>query len=157
MTPAVTPSSWPTFSARVVRGHGVASGRNGDPRFPGGTVAMQRPHFLARGLDLSALHPGTINVSIAPRAWRLRTPRHTFRAVRWHPVEPAEDFSFADVHLRRPGEPPLAGWIYHPHPETKPEHFQTPDVLELLLPLVPGLAYGDALVLAAPADQVEVG
>jgi hypothetical protein len=86
---------------------------------------MQRPHFLARGLDLSALHPGTINVSIAPRAWRLRTPRHTFRAVRWHPVEP-------------------------------PEHFQTPDVLELLLPLVPGLAYGDALVLAAPADQVEV-
>jgi hypothetical protein len=60
------------------------------------------------------------------------------------------------VHLRRPGEPPLAGWIYHPHPETKPEHFQTPDVLELLLPLVPGLAYGDALLLAAPADQVEV-
>jgi hypothetical protein len=50
----------------------------------------------------------------------------------------------------------LAGWIYHPHPETKPEHFQTPDVLELLLPLVPGLAYGDALLLAAPADQVEV-
>jgi hypothetical protein len=29
-------------------------------------------------------------------------------------------------------------------------------VLELLLPLVPGLAYGDALLLAAPADQVEV-
>ena len=26
----------------VVRGHGVASGRNGDPRFPGGTVAMTR-------------------------------------------------------------------------------------------------------------------
>ncbi len=156
MIPAAPPSAWPTFAARVVPGHRVASGLNGDPRFPGGTVAMQRPHFLARGLDLAGCHPGTVNVSVAPGRWRLERPRHTFRGVRWHPVEPAEDFSFAEVQLLRPGAPAIAGWIYHPHPETKPEHFQTPDILELLLPLVPGLAYGDELLLAAPADQVVV-
>jgi hypothetical protein len=118
---------------------------------------MQRPHFLARGLNLAGCHSGTVNVSVAPRRWRLGQPRHTFRGVRWHPVEPAEDFSFADVRLLRPSAPSIAGWIYHPHPETKPEHFQTPDILELLLPLVPGLAYGDELLLAAPAEQVEIG
>ena len=33
-----------------------------------------------------------------------------------------------------PTAPPVAGHIYYPHPDTKPEHFQQPDVLELLLP-----------------------
>ena len=61
---------------------------------------------------------------------------HTFRDVKWHPTEPAEDFSFFDVRLIRSGAPALAGLINYPHPETKPMHFQQPDVLELLLPFV---------------------
>ena len=69
--------------ARVVRGHQVASGLNGDPRFPGGTIRMQRPHFATLGLDLGALHPATLNVSLAPLSWQARQPAHTFRALRW--------------------------------------------------------------------------
>lgn len=65
--------------------------------------------------------------------------RHTFANVKWHPTEPAEDFSFFDVRVVRLGEPTIAGFIYFPHPNTKPEHFQQPDVLELLLPFVEGL------------------
>ena len=52
------------LSGKVIRGHGVASGQNGNPRFPGGTIRMQTPAFAARGLDLDAYFPGTINVSI---------------------------------------------------------------------------------------------
>ncbi len=37
---------------------------------------------------------------------------------------------------------PAKGLIYFPHPDTKPEHFQQPDVLELRLPFMAGLVYG---------------
>ena len=43
----------------LVGGHRVASGPNQDPRFPGGTLAMQLPHFLRHGVDLGAFrHEG---------------------------------------------------------------------------------------------------
>ena len=141
------------LTARLIQGHRVASGLNGNPRFPGGTLFMQRPHFLALGLDIGAFHQGTLNVSIAPRSYRVVKPRLTFRNVQWHPVEPKEDFSFFDVRLLTPG-PPAAGLIYYPHPETKPEHFQAPDVLELLLPFVKGLSYGMELRLEIPSGQM---
>ncbi|WP_193212594.1 hypothetical protein [Luteolibacter marinus] len=147
------PSS-PIIPARVVPGHRVASGLNGNPRFPGGTLRMQQPFFRERGLDLAAFHPGTVNVSIAPWRYLVGGARHTFRRVKWHPVEPAEDFSFFDVEVRHRGGPPVAGWIYYPHPETKPEHLQDPDVLELLLPFLDGLGYGDELELRVPEDQM---
>jgi len=142
------------ISARLVEGHRVASGLNGDVRFPGGTLRMQLPHFLARGLDLRAFHHGTLNISIAPLVYRVVKARHTFTSVKWHPTEPAEDFSFFDVRLIRPGANPVAGLIYFPHPDTKPEHFQQPDVLELALPFVAGLRYGMELNLAIPAGQM---
>ena len=44
-----------TFPARIVPGHRVASGQNGNPLFPGGTLKMQTPFFQALGLDLSDL------------------------------------------------------------------------------------------------------
>jgi hypothetical protein len=143
-----------SIPATIVRGHRVASGLNNNPRFPGGTLRMQAPHFLARGLDLSGFHTGTLNVSIAPLRYRVVQPRHTFHAVQWHPVEPAEDFSFFEVNVLLPNGAPLPGLIYFPHPDTKPEHFQQPDVLELLLPWTAGLAYGMKVSLQVPRDQM---
>ena len=148
--------SWQTIDARLVPGHQVASGLNGNPHFPGGTLRMQMPHFLALGLDLSPFYLGTMNVSIAPLQYRVVKPRLTFRSVRWHPKEPAEDFSFFDVRLSRDEAAPVAGLIYFPHPETKPAHFQQADVLELLMPFVAGLNYGDALRLEIPDDQMRI-
>jgi hypothetical protein len=145
-----------TISARVVEGHRVASGMNGNPRFPGGTLRMQTPHFLALGFDIRHLYYGTLNVSIAPLRWRAVKARHTFTKVKWHPTEPAEDFSFFDVRVGRPGGSAAAGFIYLPHPETKPEHFQQPDVLELLLPFMEGLRYGMALSLEIPKAQMVI-
>lgn len=120
-------------------------------------MRMQLPHFLRLGLDLQTFYLGTLNVSIAPLRYRVVRARHSFPGLKWHPVEPAEDFSFFDVRLLRPGHPPVPGFIYYPHPETKPEHFQSPDVLELLFPRVEGLEYGMQITLEIPSDQMKVG
>ncbi len=156
MSETVNPRPPQIITARLNQGHRVASGLNGNPRFPGGTLLMQQPHFLARGLDIGVFHRGTLNVSIAPLRYRVVQPRLTFRDVQWHPVEPKEDFSFFDFNLLRADHLPLAGLIYYPHPETKPEHFQAPDVLELLLPFVEGLEYGMELRLEIPAKQMVI-
>jgi hypothetical protein len=147
-------TSWQTVVARIVPGHRVASGLNGNPHFPGGTLRMQAPYFQALGFDLESYHSGTLNVSIAPQRYHVVKAPTTFRRVKWHPTEPAEDFSFFDVQLVRQGGPPVAGKIYFPHPDTKPAHFQNPDVLELLLPFVAGLNYGDEIKLCIPAEQM---
>ena len=145
-----------TVVARVVPGHGVASGRNGDPRFPGGTIRMQSEHFRGRGIDLGRFHLGTVNVSIAPHAYRVIRPRHTIRQLKWHLTEPAEDFSFFDVKVAAADGKPVDGLIYFPHPDTKPTHFQSPAVLELLLPFIEGLKSGMELTLTIPASQMEI-
>jgi hypothetical protein len=152
--PKTTTEDWRVFPARIVEGHRVASGANGNPRFPGGTLRMQAEYFRALGLDLSAYHIGTLNVSIAPLHYQVVAPRHTFRAVKWHPVDTAEDFSFFDIRLVRAGMPNVEGLIYYPHPDTKPTHFQPPDMLELLLPFVENLNYGQEIRLETPANQI---
>lgn len=150
-------AQWHCLDAVIVPGHQVASGANGNPRFPGGTLQMQTPFFLERGLNLGEFHRGTINVSIAPLRYRVLKARCTFRNVKWHPTEPAEDFSFFDVRLLRTGKTPVAGLVYFPHPETKPAHFQQADVLELLFPFIPDLGYGRQLKLEMPEDQMLIG
>ena len=144
------------ITVHVVEGHRVASGLNGNPRFPGGTLQMQTPHFLALGLDLRVFHQGTLNVSISPLNYTVGTAKHTFRDVKWHPTEPAEDFSFFDVRAIFPGRLAIEGLIYFPHPDTKPEHFQQPDILELLLPFTEGLHYGMDLTFEIVRDQMVV-
>lgn len=144
------------IQATIIQGHRVASGLNGNPRFPGGTMRMQLPFFRELGLDLSCYHLGTLNVSIAPMSYRVVQPKWTFRSLKWHPTEPAEDFSFFDVIVHRDDAAPVCGLIYFPHPETKPEHFQKPDVLELLLPWTEGLGYGTKIRLEVPEGQMRI-
>ncbi len=141
---------------RVVEGHGVASGRAGDPRFPTGTIRLQLPVFAARGVDLSMFHPGTINVSIAPRRWELVRPDHTLRDVRWHDVEPPEDFSFVRIGFVGPRGTRHPAMVYFPHPDTKPDHAQPDDVVEVLAPHVAGLSVGDEVVLVVDPDAIMI-
>lgn len=140
----------------VVAGHGVASGRSGDPRFPGGTIALQRPHFAARGLDLSGFHLGTINVSIAPARWDLVQADHTFRDVRWSPTQPPEDFSFVAIAVEDARGGRHDALVYHPHSDTKPEHVQPDDVVEVLAPWIPGVAVGDHVILVVERASIRL-
>ena len=150
--PSAAPSSWPTIDSTVVRGHGVPSGASGDPRFPGGTLKMQVPFFQRLGLDLSDWYLATINLSIAPHRYEPHSPRYHFRQVQWHPTEPAEDFSFYDCRLDE-----WEGLIYYPHPETKPEHHQPEDVLEVIMKQwLPDLNYGAKVSLSVDPSQVRL-
>ena len=141
----------------VVRGHGVASGTGGDPRFPGGTLRLQIPIFASLGLDLTAFHPGTINLDISPEKFEMLRPKCTFADVRWHPECPPETFSFFDCTISNPTTNQRApALIYRPHPETKPEHFHDPSVLEILAPKLEGLSYGQRLLIEPADDQMRI-
>ena len=138
---------------KVVQGHGVASGHGGDPRFPGGTIHLQKPAFAARGLCLDDYFPGTINVSIHPHRYTVQQAKHTFRQVKWLDDAPPEDFSFFDCRVVLATQP-RKGLIYYPHPETKPEHYQDPATLEVLTTFIEGLQYGTPIELGLDPKQI---
>ncbi len=143
---------WPSCQSTVVRGHQVASGNCEDKRFPEGTLKLQKPFFKEAGLDLTGWHLATMNLSLRPATYEIINPRLTFRQVRWHPDVTAEDFSFMDCRVED-----QAGLIYYPHPETKPEHEQPGDVLEVLLPVrLPGIGYDSHVRFAPDPDQVRL-
>ena len=133
------------YKGKVVPGHRIASGDADDSPYPAGSIRMQTPRFRERGLDISHFHPATLNVSVAPNSYKLRQPDHTFRQVQWDMNTPPEDFSFA--HCRINGVDAL---VYRPHPGTKPDHLQSPDVVEILAPYLPGLGYGSEVELELP-------
>jgi hypothetical protein len=136
-------------------GHGVASGQAPDRSYEAGTIALQSPHFLRLGLDLSPYFAGTLNISIVPYRYQLLEPSYTFRNLQWHPRFPPEDFSFAPcqfIFQHRSYD----GLIYYPHPETKIDHFQDPSIVEVLAPKVPDLVYGDRVWLVFDPDIVQV-
>lgn len=138
----------------VVTGHGVAGGSDRSP-YPGPALVLQMPHFRRAGLDLSRLHPATVNVSLAPTRWRPTRPEITIRGVRWTDLHPPEDFSFLRATLDHGGHR-YEGWVYHPHPETKADHVQPPELIELILPPVEGLQPGSRVTVELPEDRVEV-
>jgi hypothetical protein len=147
------------LEAVLTRGHRIASGLAGDPRFPKGTLALQLPLFKARGLDLLALgfHPATLNLSIAPLTWEPRRPKLTLRGVHWTDRFPPEDFSFFDCRLAPAvGPASVQGLVYYPHPETKPDHFQDPTIIEVFAPKFETISYGETLGIELPPDQISI-
>ncbi|MEN9542293.1 MAG: hypothetical protein RLZZ459_2384 [Cyanobacteriota bacterium] len=143
--PATTDASLQWWQARLVAGHGVASGRAADSPYPAGTISLQTPHFLRLGLDLSPYQPATLNLEFGPGAWLLRQPDHCMPQLCWTDRHPPETFSFWRCRLRRlepdppvaPGDCPPSEYpvlLYHPHPETKRAHHHSPSRLEVLAP-----------------------
>ena len=50
----------------------------------------------------------------------------------------------------------MNGLLYYPHPETKPEHFQAPEVMEIITFHIEGITYGQELLLEIDSHQVEI-
>ncbi len=76
--------------------------------------------------------------------------------MKWSPENPAEDFSFLDCQIVTDSNHPFNGLIYYPHPETKPEHFQFPDILEIITYPIDGLKEGDELMIELDREQMEI-
>ncbi|MFM2080893.1 MAG: hypothetical protein RLZZ124_97 [Cyanobacteriota bacterium] len=151
------------LEGRLVAGHGVASGRAAGSPYPAGTIALQAPLFRARGVDLSPYRSATLNLDFSPGEWRLRDPDHHVPHLAWSDRHPPETFSFWRCRLRRGGAPgaadvsatapepevaaEVAALIYHPHPETKRAHHQSPSLLEVLAPPLPAVSVGERFAL----------
>ncbi|WP_411030646.1 hypothetical protein [Spongiimicrobium sp. 3-5] len=143
------------IQAKVIPGFGVASGKNGDQRYPKGTISQQLPHFEARGLDLTSYFKGTLNVDITPYSYKIGNPKHFFEQVNWSDHIAPENFYFFDITLFYKNEA-YEGLIYMPDPKTKEEHVQMPTTLELMLPKVNGLQYGDKIFVLVNEKQLKV-
>lgn len=142
-------------SGVVVKGHGVASGQASDSPYPQGTIALQARHFEKRGLSLTGFHHATLNIDIAPLEWHLVKPDYCFELVEWLEGVPAETFSFVHAEIEVCGNVNSA-LIYHPHPDTKPAHFQAPSVIEVLAPFIPGVSYGDVVTLILDSQKLSL-
>jgi hypothetical protein len=126
-----------------VTGHGVASGRADDPRFPEGTLAEQFPLFAAEGVDLHGYQRATLNIAV-DGALLLDRPDATV-TLDWTPHLPPETFSFLACVVEVDGNRHDA-MIYQPHPETKTDHHQPDNVVEVLAPPL-GALEGRSVVL----------
>jgi hypothetical protein len=146
---------WQRVRGIVQRGHGVASGIASDSRFPEGTIRLQMPLFRERGLDLFRFYPGTLNLSIAPHEFELRKPQFTFEHVEWTSVFPAETFSFSRCRIHAQGKA-HEGFIYYPHPETKPDHFQSASTIEVITTFLGALRYGAEIELEINPAEVSI-
>ena len=142
-------------SGVIVRGHGVASGTSADSPYPRGSIERQTPFFRERGLDLGPFYPGTLNISIAPRRFRMVRPGITFRQVAWTSLVPPEDFSFSACRIIFQGVD-YKGLVYYPHPETKIQHHQDDSVLEILAPWIEMIGYGDAVELLLDVRAIKI-
>jgi len=136
----------------VVAGHGVASGRTPDPRFPDGTLAEQFPLFAAEGIDLHGYQRATLNVAI-DGVLVLERPDHTV-TLDWTSHFPAETFSLLGCVVEVDGQRHDA-LIYRPHPETKPDHLQPDNVVEVLAPPL-GELEGRTVVLEVEQDRARL-
>lgn len=141
------------IKGKISPGHGVASGISGDDRYPGGTLRQQLPFFADKGLDLSPYYLGTINLDIAPFSYKLGQPKHFLKEINWSSYIPPENFYFFDVVAYKEGNS-YDGLIYMPDPDTKVEHEQEKTVLELILPKMEGVAYGDIIEIEVPRAQM---
>ncbi len=141
--------------AIVKQGHGIASGKAKDPRYPKGTLKIQYQYFTQKGLDLSPYFLGTVNLDIAPYFFTILKPKYFLEDIHWSPFIPPENFYFFDVSLQI-NKNTYKGLIYMPDPATKAEHFQNPTIIELILPKIDGLKYGDAVIIEVNEEQIQL-
>ena len=142
------------IDAQIIPGYRVASGQAGDSRFPNGTIMKQAPHFADRGLDISPYFSATINVNIAPFQFKILKPSYHFLKVNWSPHMPSEDFYFFDLIATIGTQ--HKGLVYMPDPNTKIDHVQASDTLELLLPKIEGIQYHRPITLRLNDDQLSL-
>ena len=143
------------LSGIITQGHGVASGRAANSPYPQGSIAMQAPHFKARGLDLAGYFLATLNVSIAPWQWRMLQPTFRFENMTWTDLHPPETFSFLRGELVH-HESKVSAWLYYPHPETKAAHWQSRSVMEIIAPRLNALGYAANVTLLFEDDTLDI-
>lgn len=143
------------IDATVVRGHQIASGTTASSPYPAGTIALQKPHFKALGLDLSACYDGTLNLQLDAKSFSIKHADYCFENLRWIDGVNPETFSFVACQIEC-GEKCHPAWIYYPHPDTKTQHFQPDNLIEVLTEKIADISYGSRLALHYDHRKLQV-
>lgn len=139
----------------VIQGHQIASGKASNSPYPDGSIPLQTPFFKKLGLDLSDFYPGTLNISIAPKSFKIIQPDYRFEHVTWIDGFPAETFSFCQCKIWFK-DSVSNGYIYYPHSETKTQHFHNDSLIEVICEEVVGIGYGDKVKLECAAGGISI-
>jgi hypothetical protein len=146
---------WIEVNGVVKKGHLIASGQAKDSPYPRGSIEMQVPFFKQRGLDLSYFHPATLNIDISPISFQMVNPQYIFRGVNWTSIIPPEDFSFSKCEISNQANW-YPGWVYYPHPKTKPQHFQDASTIEIITHYIVGIGYSDLVRLRLIPNEIRL-
>lgn len=148
-------SSTKQVVTELISGHQIASGRAANSPYPAGSIELQIPFFKDLGLNLAKCFSGTLNLSIKPHRFEWIEPDFQFKDVAWIDGFPPETFWFAEcsVHFL---DKAYSAWIYYPHPATKTQHFHSDHVLEIIAENIPGIAYGDEVVLEYDPKKIRL-
>lgn len=150
-----------TVQTTLIKGFQIASGTSEtDKRFPGGSIRLQQPFFKEQGLDLDSyfegkLFYGTLNLSIAPRLFEIKTPEYFMKSVRWTDQLPAENFYLSPAEVLFKGTL-FKALLYIPDPSTKLDHFNPPTMVDVLTQPLEGITYGDDVTLRYNPDAVSI-
>lgn len=155
------------YEGTIARGFQFASGeavnRKTNPSpFSAGTLTLQDRFFKQRGFDLSQAIPnlfwGTVNIKINDEI-SLHRSDLTLDHVDWTKDQKSseakinpETFSFVRCCLAY-GDLYYPGFLYYPHPETKPStNDHAYNVLEVITQFVEGASYGESAAIMCRAD-----
>jgi hypothetical protein len=159
-----------SVKATIIQGFRVASGSSEkDPSFnaDGGTIRLQMVEFAKRGLDFNSYFDGdfvegTLGLTVAPLSVKIKSPKYFFQGVRWtdkhdKPGAPpfVENFFLDPARIIFKGQT-YKGLLYIPDPATKPGHFHLPTTIEVVAQKVPGISYGDDVVLEYNDAAIEL-
>jgi len=147
-------NGWTPVKGKLKKGYGIASGQALHSPYPQGSILLQTPHFLRRGLDIRYFYPATLNISIAPLIFRMTNPRWRFDNLAWFEGL-CETFSFSQCRLLVDRDT-ADGLIYYPHPETKPDHFHDNSTIEVLAPYMGNLEEGAVISLLLPSKEIQI-
>lgn len=154
--PQANAPSLRTFLASVVPGQQNASGGAENSWYPGGTIALQRPHFLRAGVRMESCHNATINVELAGRPdalLHLKAATHAVEST-WFPGK-FELHLLEPIKLTHKGVE-YDGFLYEPYVATRHVPSNKRVQNEVLCPLIPGLKYGDDVAISVDPSHVVV-
>ena len=143
------------LEARLVKGYQVASGQSKDSPYPAGSIKMQAPIFAELGVDLSDFYLATLNLDIGPSVFAMKRPKYELKQVNWTELCQPEDFSLSPCQITYQGKK-YRGLIYYPHPETKPQHFHSNSVVEVIAEFIPDIKYGDSVILSYTPQEIAI-
>ncbi len=142
-------------SGIIVEGQKYTSGMAENNPYPGGTLSMQTPFFKGKGLNLNENFQATINVNIRPGTFVVNNPEFIFPDVKWSQEHDAETFSFSRCRIIHE-ELAIEAFVFYHIRQNQSGLFVENSVFEIIAPYIPGIRYGDKLVLELNSDEIRI-